>query len=75
MDHESEKVFNSLKLTGCHKAIQDWMKANLGIVIGLVIAVIILEVLGLLVACVLMSSIRNEQAKYPWYLDDDEDDD
>lgn len=46
---------------GCYDSILDWAKRNAGIVIGIGVGIVVMEILCIVFACCLISALRKEQ--------------
>jgi len=62
----------AVKTKGCYTAFKEWVTKHKIIFIITGSLIVIFQIFGLILSCCLLSRIRREQSKYPWY--DDEDD-
>jgi hypothetical protein len=63
-------VSHSLKYQGCQKAFIRWLRSRILIVVTIVSALTILQILHLVFACVLLTSLRRSHSDCRWYEDD-----
>lgn len=62
----------AVKQKGCHEVLTTWFEKHTTTIVVLGVTFSLLQILALVLSCCLMRAIKREQSKYPWYIDDDE---